>query len=218
MELSGKVVVITGGGRGIGAALARTFSQSGARVAVLARTATEVQAVATDVKGIAIVADIQREADCEHAVQEILSHYGKIDLLINNAGVCMEKPLPQYTEAEYDRIMNTNVKGVFLMTKAVYAKTHPHMIISISSASGKQGFPGLSIYCASKFAVHGMMEAFAQETHAKVYTVFPGPVDTHMYRELWNEEARMKPEFVATAIAALVQEEPPTGFQLELSR
>jgi NAD(P)-dependent dehydrogenase (short-subunit alcohol dehydrogenase family) len=215
MDLKDKVVLITGGGRGIGAALAHAFHDSGAKIAVVARTAAEIEAVAKATKGIAIVADVQHESHCTHIVKETLKQYGRIDILINNAGAAFNKPLTEHTEADYDTIMNTNVKGVFFLTKAV-ATHQPHIILSISSGAGKTGFPGLSVYCASKFAVRGLMESFSQETHAKVYTVLPGPVDTRMYQELFDARARVKPEQVADAVVALCQEEPPTGYELEL--
>ena len=101
------------------------------------------------------------------------------------------------------------------MTRAVM-KYHPKMIITISSGAGRTGFPGLSVYCASKFAVRGLMDSISQETHAKVYTVLPGSVDTQMYQELFNEKARVRPEQVADAVVSLCQEEPETGFELEL--
>jgi NAD(P)-dependent dehydrogenase (short-subunit alcohol dehydrogenase family) len=127
----------------------------------------------------------------------------------------MRKPFVEHDEDDYDAIMDTNVKGVFLVTRAAFA-AHPKIIISISSDAGKQGYPGLAVYCASKFAVRGLMESLAQETHAKVYTVFPGGVDTSMYHELYDARARMQPAQVADAIVALCQEEPPTGHELEL--
>jgi NAD(P)-dependent dehydrogenase (short-subunit alcohol dehydrogenase family) len=215
MDMHEKVVLITGGGRGIGAALAKSFAEAGARVAVVSRTKEEVQAVASAIDGFALVGDVQHEIECRRIADETYKHFGAIDILINNAGVAYMKPLTEHSETEYDTIMDTNVKGVFLMTRAVMAH-HPKMIVTISSGAGKSGLPGLSVYCASKFAVHGLMESFSQETHAKVYTVFPGSTDTHMYHELYEAKARVQPEQVANAIVALCQQEPPTGFELEL--
>jgi 3-oxoacyl-[acyl-carrier protein] reductase len=218
MDVEGKVVLITGGGRGIGAALAKAFADSGAKVALFARTEEEVEQVAAEHHGLALVGDVRFAEDCEHVAKEVMEHYGSIDILINNAGVAANKPLTEHTEEDYDAIMETNVKGVFLMTKAVYAVTHPKIVITVSSGAGRMGMPGLSIYCASKFAVRGMMESLAQETHAKVYTVLPGAVDTQLYRELFDTRARVKPEQVADSVVTLCQEEPETGFELELNR
>jgi 3-oxoacyl-[acyl-carrier protein] reductase len=217
MDMQGAVVLVTGGGRGIGAATARAFAEAGANVAVVARTEDEIASVAHDIQGLAIVGDIRNQEECTRVVTAVAEKYGRIDILINNAGVAVNKPFTETSEKEYDAIMDTNVKGVFLMTAAVM-KHHPRIIATISSSAGKVGYPGLSIYCASKFAVLGFMQSVAQETHAKVYSVLPGSVDTMMYQELFDERARIKPEQIADAIVALCQEEPPTGFELELYR
>lgn len=215
MDVHEKVILITGGGRGIGAAMAKAFSDAGAKVVVVSRTEEEVGAVAADIGGLAIVGDVRSQEDCERIAKEVHVEFGAIDVLINNAGAAYNKPFTEHDEGDYEEIMDTNVKGVFLMTKAVF-KYHPKIIVSISSSAGKIGYPGLSVYCASKFAVRGLMESLSQETHAKVYTVFPGSVDTRMYQELFNEKARVKPEQVADMVVSLVQQEPKTGFELEL--
>jgi 3-oxoacyl-[acyl-carrier protein] reductase len=215
MDMQGAVVLITGGGRGIGAATARAFAEAGANVAVVARTEDEVASVAADTQGLAIVGDVRDEEGCRQIAEEVAKRYGRIDLLVNNAGVAVNKPFTETDLKEYNNIMDTNVKGVFLMTAAVM-KYHPRMIVTVSSGAGKVGYPGLSVYCASKFAVQGLMQSISQETHAKVYTVLPGGVDTHMYQELFDERARIRPEQIADAIVSLCQEEPPTGFELEL--
>ena len=215
MDIQGAVILVTGGGRGIGAATARAFAEAGASVAVVARTEEDVTAVAHDIAGLAIVGDIRHEDDCKRIVTAVVEKYGRIDILVNNAGVAVNKPFTETSESEFDAIMDTNVKGVFLMTAAVMAH-HPRIIATISSGAGKVGYPGLSVYCASKFAVLGLMQSIAQETHAKVYTILPGGVDTAVYQELFDARARIRPEQVADAIVALCQEEPPTGFELEL--
>jgi meso-butanediol dehydrogenase / (S,S)-butanediol dehydrogenase / diacetyl reductase len=215
MDVAGKVILITGGGRGIGAALANSFSEAGAKVVVVSRTKAEIETVAAEVQGLAVVGDVRNADDCARVVKEAIAHFGKIDVLINNAGVAYNKPFTEHTVQEYDTIMDTNVKGVFLLTKEVI-KHHPHVIITISSGAGKSAYPGLSVYCASKFAVRGLMESLSQETHAKVYTVLPGGVDTRMYHELFDARARVKPQQIADAVVSLVQEEPESGFELEL--
>jgi len=215
MDVHGKVVLITGGGRGIGAALAKAFTEAGSKVAIISRSKEEVDAVVNELHCIGIVGDVRREDDCERAVEETAKHFGHLDVLINNAGVALNKSFIEHTEEEYDAIMDTNVKGVFMMTKAAM-QHHPKIILSISSDAGREGYAGLSIYCASKFAVRGFMQSISQETHAKCYTVLPGGVDTRMYQELYNEKARVKPEQVANAIVSLCQDEPETGFELEL--
>jgi 3-oxoacyl-[acyl-carrier protein] reductase len=215
MHIADAVVVVTGGGRGIGAAMARAFAASGARVAVIARTLDEVNEVAQEINGLAVAADVRHKDACSEALAAVVKHFGRIDVLVNNAGVAVNKPFVETTEDEYDTIMNTNVKGVFFMTAAVM-RYHPRIILTISSGSGKVGYPGLSVYCASKFAVNGFMQAASQETHAKLYLVSPGGVDTRMYQELFDERARVRPEQVADAVVALCQDEPPTGYELEL--
>lgn len=215
MDIHGKVVLITGGGRGIGASMAKAFSEAGAKVAIVSRSKEEVDSVVNETHCIGIIGDVREEDNCKRAVEDTIKHYGHLDILINNAGVALNKSFVEHSEDDYNTIMDTNVKGVFLMTKAASAH-HPKIIISISSGAGKSGFPGLSIYCASKFAVRGFMQSISQETHAKCYTVLPGGVDTRLYQEMFDARARVKPEQVANAIVSLCQEEPATGFELEL--
>jgi NAD(P)-dependent dehydrogenase (short-subunit alcohol dehydrogenase family) len=215
MDIHGARVVISGGGRGIGAALARSFAASGAKVVVVARTQAEVELVAQEVGGTAVIADVRHSADCERVARIAQEAMGGVDILVNNAGVAINQPLHKTSEETYDAIMDTNVKGVFLLTQAVLA-LHPKIIVSLSSGAHKAGYPGLSVYCASKFAVRGLMESLVQETHAKVYTVLPGGTDTRLYQELFDERARIRPEQIADAIVALCQEEPPSGKELEL--
>ena len=218
MDVGGRVVLVTGGGRGIGEATARAFAQAGARVAIVARTEEEVMQVADEIGGLGLVGDVRFSEDCERVAREVVDHFGAVDILINNAGVAVTKPLIEHTEQEYDEIMETNVKGVFLMTKAVCSVAQPKIVLTVSSGASRAGYPGLSVYCASKFALRGLLESFAQETHAKVYSVLPGPGDSRMLRELFDPRARTNPSLVADAIVSLCQEEPETGFELELDR
>lgn len=174
-----KIAVVTGAARGIGKAVADLLTAKGV-----------------------IVTRFDRKTDVRHAervtraIKGVLKRHGRIDILVNNAGVAVYNPVARLSETEWRKVIDTNLTGVFNMTKAVLptmAKQRSGVIINISSQLGRMGYPGLSSYCASKFGVIGFTESLAHElrgTGVKTYTVLPGGVDTVMYHSLNKMEAR----------------------------
>jgi 3-oxoacyl-[acyl-carrier protein] reductase len=153
-------------------------------------------------------------------VFSIAEEAGGAQVLVNNAGVALRRRLVETSEEEFDSIMSTNVKGVFLCCREALRRgmlEHGGVIVNVSSGAGKVGFPELSVYCASKFAVLGLTQALALEVSPKVrvYAVCPGGTDTAMYRSLYPEDDFSKllsPEEVASAIVALCRGVSPLSY------
>jgi 3-oxoacyl-[acyl-carrier protein] reductase len=160
-------------------------------------------------QALAIQADVSNEEDVRRMISKVINKCDRIDILVNNAGVAYKKRLEQTTPEEYDKIMDTNVKGVFLCTKYAIPyirKSKNGKIINISSVGGIHGIPEFSIYCASKFAVNGITESLASEMDGeiKVYSICPGAVDTEMYRSIYPDKPELKPEHIAEKVLELV--------------
>ncbi|MEK6839968.1 MAG: SDR family oxidoreductase, partial [Nanoarchaeota archaeon] len=208
---------ITGASRGIGKALAQRFAREGSNLVLCARTKNHLEQTKKEcekynVRCIPVVADVIKKEDVKKVVQTALKTFGKIDLLINNAGFAVYKPLIETSEEELDKTLDVNVRGPFLFSKEVLPimeKQKEGVIITVSSSSGKRGMEGLTVYCASKFAVEGFTQSLAQEVHyAKVCTVCPGPVNTPMYRDNSPGEDYSKidqPEDIAERVMKIIQ-------------
>ena len=194
LGLRDKVVIVTGGARGIGAAIASGFVEEGANVTIGDTSTDLAEELAAKIKGGAKIRvvriDVTKQSDAEELVTKTMNEFGKIDILVNNAGVVQEKLFVDIEEDDWDRINQVNAKGVYLVTKAVV----PHMIatkygkiVNISSRSGKEGQIGLSHYAASKFAVIGFTQALAKELggyNINVNAVCPGIIYTYMWDKI----------------------------------
>jgi len=230
MRLRGQIAVITGGGRGIGRAICLALAREGADIVIAARTEKEIRETARMVeraggKALAVRTDIRKEEEVKKMISEAVKTFGRIDILINNAGVAYRKYLVDTSTEEYETIMDTNVKGMFFCTK--YALPHllkrgEGRIINISSGAGKHGIQKLSIYCASKFAVIGFTESVAYEIGGglQVYAVCPASVDTDMYHSLHLDKPVLEPEDVARKVLELCLPETtlPSGSSIEIYR
>ena len=222
MKLENRIAIITGGGRGIGRATALAFAKEGANIVLAARTTPEITAVTKEITqlgrhALAITTDVQSKSEVNDMVSQTLKTFGKVDILINNAGVAIHNPIPKIREEDWDITMAVNLKCVFLCTQAVFShmcnQKHGH-IVNVSSVSGKIGHTNGGAYCASKFAVIGFTETTNNEGKrhgVKASVVCPGPVDTKMRRDNHPNdviEHLTQPEDVADLILFLVSQSP----------
>ncbi len=169
MDFSGKVVLITGGGRGIGRAAALAFARHGADVAIGSRTGAELEAVAAEIRRlgrrvVALPTDTTRREQVATFVTTTVAELGRIDVVVNAAGIGILKPFQELTEEELDRMLAVNVRGVFTVTQlaaAEMAKTGGGLVINIPGILGRMAMMQAAGYCASKFAVTGLTRAMA---------------------------------------------------------
>ena len=197
MLLAEKVAVITGGGRGIGRAIALKFAGEGAAVVVAARTKSEIEAVAQEVRdaggrAAAVPADVADEKDCERLIHEAASQFGRVDILVNNAGEYGPvKPVEEISPAEWDRVIAVHLRGAYLLTRLVLPGMYARgsgVILNISSLSAKSAFGWGSPYAAAKAGMLGLTRVAAAEAARKgvrVNAICPGPVtETKMSKDL----------------------------------
>lgn len=216
---AGKVVLITGGSRGIGYATARLFLDARCRVALVARDPARLGAAGEELQSLGEVsthrADVRSRSEVQDALDAVLVRYGRIDVLVNNAGVAWTGEFVEQDPASIEAMIDVNLKGVLYMTHAALPQMlrQGHgVVISVASGAGRTGFAGLSSYCASKFGVVGFTESLAGEVRAKgvrVYAVCPGAVATDMQREVSGAPFGMAPARVAAKILALAGLHPP---------
>jgi 3-oxoacyl-[acyl-carrier protein] reductase len=194
-QLENQIAVVTGAGRGIGRAIALKFAAEGADVVVVSRTQENSEKVAAEIrvlgrKAWAFAADVADSAAVSTAAEKILADCGKVDILVNNAGVTRDGLLMRMSDADWDTVLNTNLKGAFLFTKAfsrAFAKQRSGRIINISSVIGLIGNPGQSNYAASKAGLIGFTQSVACEFASRGITancIAPGFIETDMTSEL----------------------------------
>jgi NAD(P)-dependent dehydrogenase (short-subunit alcohol dehydrogenase family) len=197
MLLTGQVAVITGGGRGIGRAIALKFAGEGAAVVVAARTKSEIEAVAKEIRdaagrAAAVPVDVAEEKHCEHLIRASEAQFGRVDILVNNAGEYGPvKPVEEINPAEWDRVIAVHLRGAYLLTRlalpGMYARGSG-VILNISSLSAKSAFGWGSPYAAAKAGMLGLTRVTAAEAARKgvrVNAICPGPVtETKMSKDL----------------------------------
>jgi 3-oxoacyl-[acyl-carrier protein] reductase len=192
--LSNKVALVTGGSRGIGAAVVRRLAQEGAAVAFTYSQSTKAAGALTQklsdagVKVKAYPADAALPAHMSRLVQKVLKDFGRLDILVNNAGVFLGGKIGEIKPADYERVMRINVHAVFALTNAAVTKMKAGgRIINISSVLGERATgPDMGVYNASKFAVTGLSRSWAKDLGEKgilVNAVQPGPIDTELNPE-----------------------------------
>jgi 3-oxoacyl-[acyl-carrier protein] reductase len=206
MRLQKTVAIVTGGGSGMGAAIAETYAREGAHVAVVDIDGAAVAKVARKIgnTAIAIKCDVTKRADIDAAVLETASAFGGLNVLVNNAGVAhLNKPVLDIDEKEFDRVFAVNVKGLFMFTQAVVPlmKGKGGVIINIGSTAGLRPRPGLSAYNATKGAVHNLTKTLAVELapdKIRVCAIAPVATDTPLLPTFLGPAPGMREKFIAT--------------------
>jgi NAD(P)-dependent dehydrogenase (short-subunit alcohol dehydrogenase family) len=203
-RLDGKVALVTGAGAGLGRAVALCLAAEGADVFAVSLVRSELDelARATAGSGLAIAtveADVGNEADTARVADTVLGDGGRLDVLVNNAGVIAVKPIEETEPVEWDRILRTNLRGPYLYCRAfVPGMKHRRegTIINVTSMSGVEGFVGEAAYCPSKFGLEGLTQTLALELapwNIRVCSVHPGvPMRTPMSATTYDEDARSK--------------------------
>ena len=219
--LAGRVVIVTGASQGIGAATAQVLAEEGARVVLVARSADLLQLVAEELRYLGgevtpMVADISDPAAVTDLFAQVAATMGPCDILINAAGQVENVPFIEMDLATWDRVINTNLRGLMLCCQGAFRQMSAHgggTIVNFSSLSGVKNvekFPGLSAYVASKFGVAGLSEALAVEGKPlgiRVLTVSPGAVATPMLqRAAPHLRPSMTPLDMARIVAFLVSD------------
>ena len=217
--------IVTGSTRGIGKETALLLLKNGLNVVISSKSQDNVHNTIQEIHDkfpskkenvLGLKCDVSKHSDVKTLVDVTINKFGKIDILINNAGIVYYKSIMNTTEEEWDKTIDTNLKGAFLFTKEVL----PHMIkntrgiiVNVSSGAGKAGFSNLSSYCASKFGMIGLTESVAKEiidNNIKVMAICPGGVDTDMIKDMVNDGFNksntnfMKPEEVAKKIYDMI--------------
>ncbi len=229
------VAIVTGSTKGIGRAVAEALLVDGARVAISARNEAEVSAAAKELERahggrvLGQACDVRREADVEALFRAVDSAWGGPDILVNNAGIGLFKNLEETSLEEWNRVLETNVTGVFLCCRAAIPRMRRRgggYILNISSLAGKNAFPTATAYNASKFALNGISEALMQEVRhdgIKVSYVMPGSVSTFFNdgtpkpSDAW----KLQPEDIARVIVDLLHHDPrslPSRVEIRPSR
>ncbi|MCC3156161.1 SDR family oxidoreductase [Hymenobacter sp. 15J16-1T3B] len=214
-DLTNQVAIVTGASRGIGRAIATLLAVQGAKVVCVARSEDELLEVAQKTNGLPVVADVCDERDAQLVVSETLSRYGRLDIVVCNAGVGSFNLLENFSAEEWDRMFDVNVKGTFLLCKAAL----PHLkeqqrghIIGIASDVSKRTFVHGTAYGASKYAQHAVLDALRKEARPygiKVSVIYPGLVDTHFNEAkpggVDKEKTHLQPLDVAQAVRYVLE-------------
>ncbi|MGA9885321.1 MAG: SDR family NAD(P)-dependent oxidoreductase [Candidatus Acidiferrales bacterium] len=218
--LQDKVALITGASRGIGRATALRLALMGARVSLCARDAKRLESAASECEragseAIAVPADVSRAADITKLLETTERQLGPVEILVNNAGVGYFGPIQNGSESNWDEVLDTNLKAVFLLSRAVV----PGMIgmgtgniVNIASLAGKNVFAGGGIYCASKWGLLGLSGCMAEDLRAhgiRVSAICPGSVATEFGLPGGRDRSKMlQPDDVAHAVAMILTQAP----------
>ena len=225
--LSGKVALVTGGNRGIGKAIALRLAGLGAAVAICGRDTSALRSTANELAALGVPvhaepADVTRAAEVSRLVAQTQAALGPIDILVNNAGMGLFGPVHEKSEADWDTLLDTNLKSVFLTSRAVL----PAMIerksgdlINISSLAGKNTFAGGGLYCASKWALQGLSGCMAEDLRAygiRVSTVCPGSVATEFSGHRPKDPSKVLGAGDVAHAVAMIATQGPQSFLSEV--
>ena len=216
-KLDGKVALVTGASAGIGAAAARALAAEGAKIVLTARRRERLETLAEEIRALGsdaaiVVGDAREEDTAKEAVAAASDTFGRLDILINNAGVGNYKNIVDTSADEYDTLMDSNVRSTFLFTRhavPVMQAQHSGTILMLSSMAGVYGFAGEAVYCATKFAQVGLAQALDKELRPhgiKVGAICPGGVKTEFAlgtgrtEQSVAESGMLEPEDVAGAV------------------
>jgi len=221
--LAGRTAVVTGGTRGIGLAIARALAEDGASVVVSGRDAGRLESAVKEIETlgasvVGVAADQSKREDCDRLVDAAKERFGRIDVLVNNAGITRDQLLVRMKDDDWDQVMDTNLRGVFLMTRAVVKsmmRQKSGRIINIASTAGAMGNAGQVNYSAAKAGVIGLTKAAARELahwNILVNAVAPGLIETDMTagvpaeaREALLQQVPLKRAGAAREVAAMVR-------------
>jgi 3-oxoacyl-[acyl-carrier protein] reductase len=215
-SIAGKVALVTGASRGIGFAIAHRLGQMGARVAICGRDQAKLDQSAASLRGegietLAVQADVTRGDQISVLVHKTQQELGPIDILVNNAGTGVFGPFHEFGEADWDAVIDTNLKSVFLLCRAVapeMIRRQTGHIINISSLAGKNTFANGAIYCASKWGLMGLTGSVAEDLRGygiRVSAICPGSVATEFPGQGGKSASKkLQADDIAHAVAALV--------------
>jgi len=219
--LAGQVAVITGAGRGIGAAIARKLAVLGATSVLLGRTKSSLDETAQTIIGDGgktevVPCDVTVLHQLEHAAARVDSTFGRVDILVNNAGIGgFNDPLHTLLPEDWDRILNTNLRGVYYAIRCfapLMIRAYSGHIINISSLAGKNALPKGAAYAASKWGLNGLTYSVAEELrqhNVRASVICPGSVDTELSPHTGKDPHKMlQPDDIAHAVAMLVTQAP----------
>jgi len=218
--LAGKISLVTGASRGIGLAVALRLARLGSDVAICARQAAALERAGRELErlGVRVLtspADVSRASDVHSFVESAQGALGEIDIVVNNAGIGLFLPGYQATEEQWDSVLDTNLKSVFLVCRAVapgMMRRKTGHIINIASLAGKNAFAGGSIYCASKWGLLGFTQSLAEDLRAsniRVSAVCPGSVATEFSPHAGKDLSKMlQADDIAHAVETIVTQSP----------
>ena len=229
MQLAERVAIVTGGGRGIGRAIARRFAMEGASVVIAARTAEQLARTVREIedrdgKAVAVTADVSREEDAARIVRMAREVYGGADILVNNAGIYGPvAPIEEIAPADWDRVLAVQLRGAFLMTRAalpeMYSKGGGGAIVNISSVAARAAYTWGAAYATSKAGLLGLTRTTAAEgarRGVRANAILPGPVpETELSQELGRGLAaragRNAEEMFKEFVQTILQGRPQTA-------
>ena len=220
LPLVNKAAVVTGASRGIGRAIALRLGRMGASVAICARKRADIEDTAASfreegIRVLPMVADVTLAGDVERLIERTSAQFGEIEVLVNNAGIGLFCSFYERSESDWDAVLDTNLKAVFLTSRAVAVRmirSGSGHIINISSLASKSAFSGGALYCASKWGLMGLTACMAEDLRAhgvRVSVICPGSVNTEFSPHSGRTPATLlQPEDVAYAVATLLTQSP----------